>query len=59
VWRLALHAQIDDALDRTPLPAAPDVTRVDSWLRSVRARSVAGLLGRADEAGHPMGQDVR
>jgi uncharacterized protein len=44
VWRLALHAQIDDALDHTPLPAAPDVARVDSWLHSVRARSAAAFL---------------
>ncbi|MFI5843591.1 DNA polymerase beta superfamily protein [Catenuloplanes sp. NPDC051500] len=44
VWRLALHAQIDDALDHTPLPAAPDVARVDSWLRSVRARSATEYL---------------
>ena len=43
-WRLSLHAQIDDALDHTPLPAAPDVARVDTWLRSVRARSAAAVL---------------
>jgi hypothetical protein len=38
-WRLRLHAELDDALDHTPLPAAPDAVRVDAWLRSVRARS--------------------
>ncbi|WP_085066544.1 nucleotidyltransferase domain-containing protein [Catenuloplanes japonicus] len=43
-WRLALHAEIDDALDRTPLPAGPDTKRVDDWLRSVRARSAAEFL---------------
>jgi hypothetical protein len=39
-WRLSLHAELDTALDRTPLPAAPDTERVDAWLRSVRARSI-------------------
>ncbi|MDP9797718.1 hypothetical protein J2S43_006230 [Catenuloplanes nepalensis] len=43
-WRLSLHAQIDDALDHSPLPAVPDVARVDAWLRSVRARSAAEVL---------------
>jgi hypothetical protein len=38
-WRLSLHASIDSALARTPLPAVPDAARVDDWLRSVRARS--------------------
>jgi hypothetical protein len=40
-WRLALHAELDTALDHTPLPAAPDTERVDAWLRSVRARSIS------------------
>lgn len=44
-WRLALHAELDDTLDRTPLPAAPDVSRVDGWLHSVRARSAKGATG--------------
>lgn len=39
-WRLALHADLDAALERTSLPPAPDVAAVDGWLRSVRARSV-------------------
>lgn len=43
-WRLALHAELDDALETTPLPAAPDVARVDTWLRSVRARSAREAL---------------
>lgn len=43
-WRLALHAELDDALDTTPLPAAPDAARVDAWLRSVRARSARDAL---------------
>jgi hypothetical protein len=38
-WRLSLHTDLDDALLHTPLPPAPDFARVDSWLRSVRARS--------------------
>lgn len=42
--RLALHRRLDDALARTPLPAAPDAARVDAWLRSVRARSAAAYL---------------
>lgn len=42
-WRLRLHRQLDEAMDRTPLPAAPDVQRVDAWLRSVRARSAEGV----------------
>lgn len=37
-WRIGLHAELDQALDKTPLPAAPDVVAVDSWLRSVRLR---------------------
>ena len=37
-WRLELHAGIDDALARSPLPAVPDVLRVDNWLQSVRRR---------------------
>ncbi|MBB5873789.1 hypothetical protein F4553_007223 [Allocatelliglobosispora scoriae] len=43
-WRLRLHAELDDALDHTPLPAAPDAARVDAWLRSVRARSARETL---------------
>ncbi|WP_405056383.1 nucleotidyltransferase domain-containing protein [Kribbella sp. NBC_01505] len=39
-WRLGLHADLDDALRRTVLPAIPDVARVDDWLRSVRRRSI-------------------
>jgi hypothetical protein len=40
-WRLGLHAELDDALSRTVLPATPDVARVDSWLHSVRKRSIS------------------
>lgn len=39
-WRLELHGQLDDALATTVLPALPDVARVDSWLRDIRARDV-------------------
>ncbi|WP_427884762.1 nucleotidyltransferase domain-containing protein [Kribbella sp. GL6] len=39
-WRLALHQELDEALRRTVLPATPDVATVDSWLRSVRRRSI-------------------
>jgi hypothetical protein len=39
-WRLQLHREVDDALDRTPLPALPDVARVTDWLYSVRRRGV-------------------
>lgn len=44
-WRIGLHAELDRALDTTPLPPAPDVDRVDAWLRSVRARSLTPPLG--------------
>jgi len=43
-WRLDLHHRIDDALLHSPLPAVPDVTRVDDWLRSVRRRSAQASL---------------
>lgn len=46
-WRLTLHGELDAALARTPLPAAPDVDRVDGWLRSVRARSAGEALAPA------------
>ncbi len=39
-WRLGLHEELDRALQRTTLPATPDVAKVDAWLRSVRRRSV-------------------
>lgn len=39
-WRTGLHAELDAALDDTPLPPGPDVDRVDAWLRSVRERSL-------------------
>jgi predicted nucleotidyltransferase len=39
-WRLSLHRELDEAMDRTPLPAAPDVARVDGWLRDLRFRGV-------------------
>jgi uncharacterized protein len=39
-WRLGLHEELDNALQRTVLPATPDVARVDTWLRSVRKRSI-------------------
>jgi uncharacterized protein len=38
-WRMTLHAEVDDALTRTPLPAVPDAGRINAWLYSVRARS--------------------
>ncbi|MEN3610696.1 nucleotidyltransferase domain-containing protein [Plantactinospora sp. ZYX-F-223] len=44
-WRLALHADLDDAVTHTPLPAVPDTARVDAWLYSVRARSAREALG--------------
>jgi uncharacterized protein len=43
-WRLALHADLDDALEHTPLPAVPDTVRVNDWLYSVRARSAREAL---------------
>ncbi|MEQ4303045.1 nucleotidyltransferase domain-containing protein [Plantactinospora sp. B6F1] len=43
-WRLVLHADLDDALTHTPLPAMPDTARVDAWLYSVRARSAREAL---------------
>jgi hypothetical protein len=39
-WRLSLHRGVDEALLTTPLPAVPDVARVDAWLRSVRERDL-------------------
>jgi hypothetical protein len=39
-WRLQLHQELDVALQRTVLPATPDVATVDNWLRSVRRRSL-------------------
>jgi hypothetical protein len=50
-WRLALHADLDDAVTHTPLPAAPDAARVDAWLRSVRARSAREALAVGGEPG--------
>ncbi|GIG91624.1 hypothetical protein Pen02_65600 [Plantactinospora endophytica] len=44
-WRLALHADLDDAVSHTPLPAVPETARVDAWLYSVRARSAREALG--------------
>jgi uncharacterized protein len=40
-WRLDLHADLENALQKTVLPAVPDVARVDAWLRSVRRRSIS------------------
>ena len=39
-WRLELHEELGRALEKTVLPATPDVSRVDAWLRSVRGRSI-------------------
>lgn len=39
-WRLALHADLDDALEHTPLPAVPDTGAVNAWLYSARSRGV-------------------
>jgi hypothetical protein len=39
-WRLALHRELDEALETTVLPEGPQVDRVDDWLRSVRKRSL-------------------
>jgi uncharacterized protein len=38
-WRMTLHAEVDGALQHTPLPAVPDTGAVNAWLYSVRARS--------------------
>ena len=46
-WRLRLHAEVDEALARTPLPAGPDAPRVDAWLRvGPGARPARGTRGR-------------
>jgi hypothetical protein len=39
-WRLGLHRELDEALEKTALPAGPQVDKVDDWLRSVRKRSL-------------------
>jgi hypothetical protein len=39
-WRLGLHEDLDRALQKTSLPATPDVAKVDAWLKSVRRRSI-------------------
>ncbi|WP_242614535.1 nucleotidyltransferase domain-containing protein [Actinomadura roseirufa] len=39
-WRSAVTADMDEALDRSPLPADPDRGRVEDLLVSVRRRSV-------------------
>ncbi len=52
-WRRSLHGRVDDALDRTVLPPAPDVARVEEWLVSVRRRDLGGASG----PGHPSGDD--
>jgi len=39
-WRLDLHADLENALQKTVLPATPDVAKVDAWLKSVRRRSI-------------------
>lgn len=39
-WRSQLHAAIDDALPRSPLPETPDVATVNAWLLSVRERDL-------------------
>lgn len=43
-WRLSLHHDLDQALARTVLPAVPQVSIVDAWLRDVRARSAREAL---------------
>ncbi len=40
-WRAALTAAVDEALDRSPLPAEPDRAAVEDLLISIRRRSVA------------------
>jgi hypothetical protein len=39
-WRLTLHEELDKSLQRTVLPATPDVATIDAWLRSVRKRTL-------------------
>jgi len=39
-WRLELQTGLDEALRRSPLPPGPDADKVDSWLSSVRRRSI-------------------
>ena len=39
-WRAQLHAAVDEALPRSPLPETPDVAAVDAWLLSVRERDL-------------------
>lgn len=43
-WRLGLHEELDKAMQQTLLPATPDVARVDTWLRSVRKRSLSDTV---------------
>ena len=39
-WRRRLHAEVDAAVERSPLPPGPDVGAVDAWLRDVRRRDL-------------------
>jgi uncharacterized protein len=42
-WRLALHGELDSALDATPLPEHPDYERANQFL--IRARRAAAAPG--------------
>ncbi|MDT0345033.1 nucleotidyltransferase domain-containing protein [Streptomyces litchfieldiae] len=41
-WQEALGVRLDRALPDSPLPVDPDTARVESWLHSVRRRSLSG-----------------
>lgn len=40
-WTAELSRRLDEALPASPLPESPDQARVESWLTSVRHRSLA------------------
>lgn len=52
-WRLALQAEFDSALDKSPLPERPDVESVLSLVRALRASDVTGRRARAHSRARP------
>ncbi|SFD27735.1 nucleotidyltransferase domain-containing protein [Streptomyces aidingensis] len=46
-WRQRLLARLDRALEHSPLPAEPDTARVETWLVSVRHRTLGTDNGEA------------
>lgn len=51
-WMQGLHEEVDEAVERSPLPADPDTARIEDYLLRVRRASAVATAGIPEHAEH-------